>query len=662
MYAEVTVPLPVDKSFHYKVPDKFAAADLCGRRVIVPFGPKKVVGYVTGMVAKPDIDGPKEIISVVDGEAVLNGELLELARWMSARYLCSFGEALSAVLSPALRAPKRADEPKKESVKDRQAGTRRNFELTDEQKMARDAVVESIKENKPDAFLLHGITGSGKTEVYLSCAQEAISRGRSVIFLLPEISLTPQFIGLVRERFGDAVGLWHSKVSQGQKYRTWEAARKGAVRIMLGARSAVFAPFVNLGLIIVDEEHEPSYKQDQKPAYNTRDVALKRAELCRAVALFGSATPSLEMFHKSRTGGVRVLELPERVEDRPLPGIEIIDIRQLKKRSKIFSERMLELLERTLARREQAIIFLNRRGFSPGVMCRSCGKVWQCPECSVSLVYHKSPESLKCHYCDHKEKWPGICPACGRGDISIFGVGTQKVEEEIKNFFPQAKVVRLDRDTASKKGVYETVYRDFKEENFDILLGTQMVAKGFDFPRVTLVGVVDADTALYLPDFRSSERTFQLITQVAGRSGRSELGGRVVVQSRHPEHYVLKNSQKHDYRSFFEAEIEFRKEMHYPPFCDLVNVMLRGKNEKLVSETASKLHEEIDRIRKKRELRFEILGPSPSARYRLYGQFRWQMLLKGGGDTLLSFAREFKGYKVPRGVYLSMDVDPQTTL
>jgi primosomal protein N' (replication factor Y) len=420
------------------------------------------------------------------------------------------------------------------------------------------------------------VTGSGKTEVYLALIEATLRLGKSSIFLLPEISLTPQFVEIIRKRFGSKVGLWHSKISKTEKYRTLEAARAGTIKIMLGARSAIFAPFKDLGLVIIDEEHEPSYKQEQKPSYQTREVAIERTRLNNAVAVFGSATPSLDTYYRAKQGEFTLIELPERIDARAMPPVTIVDLSGMRGPSKILSPSLSQTLTRVLARREQSILFLNRRGFAPGVNCPRCGNVWQCPRCSIALVYHKDPEGLRCHYCDFRQDWPSSCPHCGEKRIAIYGMGTQKAEEEIKRLFPQGRMFRLDADSASKKGVYQKVYEDFKKEDFDILLGTQMVVKGFDFPRVTFVGVLDADTALYLPDFRSAERTFQLITQAAGRCGRSDMGGEVVVQSRHTGHYALAAAQKHDYHEFYKQEIEFRRQLHYPPFCRLLNILIRG--------------------------------------------------------------------------------------
>ena len=664
IFAEIVLNLPLEKTFHYRIPPGLLARAKVGMRVEVPFGPKRLTGYILGLMSECAVEKTRDIIALLDEEPSVTAELMTLARWISAKYMCSFGEALGSAVPAAVKAPKRIlkTPTQKPMPIPAHPAERQRFEHTDAQKEAVSSIKESIVSKKNDTFLLYGITGSGKTEVYLSAIEETLNAGRTAIFLLPEISLTPQFISIVKHRFPGIVGLWHSKVTAGEKFSIWDKAGKGEIKIILGARSAVFAPFKNLGLIIIDEEHEPSYKQEQKPAYHTREVAIERARLNNAVTIFGSATPSLEMFYKAQNGVIKLLELPRRIADRPLPKVTIIDSTKLHRRSSILSEPAVEALRKVLARREQAIVFLNRRGFSPGVMCRHCGKVFQCPHCSVSLVYHRSPEGLRCHYCDYHQAWPGVCPSCKSREVSAFGVGTQKVEEELKKIFPQGKILRLDKDTTRKAGVYETAYRDFKDENFDILLGTQMVAKGFDFPRVTIVVVVDADTALYLPDFRASERTFQILAQVAGRSGRSSLGGEVVIQTQHPEHYVLKASELHDFRTFYKQELEFRRELRYPPFSEIVNIMVRAKKEEKAKEAAEAVGALIQAYKNSGEAAFEILGPSPASRNKLHGYFRWQIILKGPGEDLAAAAKMLKDADLPSGAMLSIDIDPQSLL
>jgi primosomal protein N' (replication factor Y) (superfamily II helicase) len=663
-FIEVVLPLPIDKPFHYRIPKYLENRDFTRVRVTVPFGRKNLTGYSIKAVETPGFPQIKDIHSIVDENRIVTDELLELAGWMSRNYVCSLGEALNAIFPVSLLPPKRFEaQPRAaEGVPGAVISSSAWPALKVHQAAALDRISEALETNAGESFLLHGVTSSGKTEVYLSAIKKALEKGRSAIFLLPEISLTPQFIDIIQSRFPGVVGIWHSKLTKTQRYDIWRKALDGRVKIMLGARSAIFAPFKRLGIIVVDEEHEPSYKQETRPAYQTRDLALKRAKLSKAVLILGSATPSLESFTMSKAGEIKLLELPERIDGRPLPRVKLVDLKLKWARSKILSAELISAITKILAKREQAIIFLNRRGFSPGIMCAQCSEVWQCPSCSVSLVYHKHDTRLACHYCNHTQAWPAKCPSCGSDNVSIFGVGTQKVEEEIKRLFPQGRIFRLDRDTASKKGVYEKTYQDFKAEEFDILLGTQMIAKGFDFPRVTLVGVIDADTALYQPDFRSPERTFQLLTQVSGRCGRSELGGEVIIQTKRAEHYTLQAAKSHDYKVFYDQEIALRRQMGYPPFKRLANIKLRSKNEEKLKLAAEEISAKLIKYRQDQKKEFEILGPTPSARTKIQGMFRWQILLKGEIDALLDAVNACCESKTFGGAQITIDVDPQSTL
>ena len=654
MFAEVVLPLPLDKAFHYSIPDNLKTIVKPGVRVSIPFGNKKLIGYVSSLVEESYSGKVKDIFSVIDRDVILTDEMILLGKWIAASYLCSLGEAFAAIVSPALGAGKKKEAlvvPFEPESKPLIAHIH-----SEAQREAIKRISASLNAGKPETFLLHGITSSGKTEVYLSAIEETLKLSKSAIFLLPEISLTPHFIRIIKERFHDKVGIWHSGLSKQEKFAAWENAKKGKTKIMIGPRSAVFAPFEKLGLIVIDEEHESTYKQEQKPAYHAREVALERARLSNAVVILGSATPSIESYYRAKSGEFILLELKERVGSGILPPVRIVDSRKQYRQSKILSEPLVDALNKTLLKREQAIIFLNRRGFAPGVTCENCNAVFKCPHCSISLVYHSDDKKLKCHYCGYSTAFPEKCPTCKSGDIRVFGVGTQKVEQELKKIFPQSKVVRLDRDSASKKGVYEKAYDDFRKENFDILLGTQMVAKGFDFPRVTLVGVIDADTSLYFPDFRSAERTFQLLTQVAGRSGRSHLGGEVIIQSTHQEHYALALAKNHDYNSFYDKEVEFRRQMGYPPFTVLCNIIVRGKNEQTVKEVVLEIHNTLLQINLVNN--FEILGPSPASRVKLHGMFRWQILLKGKKSGIIQSVLDIRKTKVHSGVILTFDIDP----
>lgn len=660
LFAEVILPLPLEKSFTYAIPERLDGQIKRGTRVLVPFGNKMLTGYVMALLTETTVEKLKPIIAAVDIEPVVSEELFSLAEWLKNRYICTLGEALGAIVSPAVKPMKRVFHRIAEKPID-VVQTNKPV-LKPKQQEAVQAICDKIDKHEHRTFLLHGVTSSGKTEVYLAAIEKTLAAGRSAIFMLPEISLTPQFIGIMQHRFPGVVGVWHSRLSGGEKYETWEGALKGKVKIMLGARSAVFAPFKDLGLIIMDEEHEHSYKQDQKPTYLASEVVIHRAILNNAVAVLGSATPSLESYYRATQGEFTLLELPERIDDFGFPPVEMVDLRKQGRKAKIISRELEEAITNTLARREQAIIFLNRRGFAPWIMCQDCGKVWECPNCSVSLVYHREPEGLSCHYCGRTEPWPGICPSCNKDNLSIFGVGTQKVEVELKHLYPQGRIFRLDRDSAQKKGAVKKVYEDFKNENCDILLGTQIVAKGFDFPRVTLVGVIDSDTSLYLPDFRAAERTFQLMAQVAGRSGRSKLGGKVIIQTRHPEHYSLIAAGQHDYKKFYDQELGYRKQMNYPPFTSLANLLIRGKNEEKTADVVQKISDFLAAWRDTHDQKLDILGPSQSSRYKLSTMYRWQILLKGKQDVVLAAGMELKKFAMPSGILITFDMDTQDTL
>ncbi|MCB4791089.1 MAG: primosomal protein N' [Elusimicrobia bacterium] len=661
MFAEIYLSLPVDKPFHYEIPEGLADKARVGMRSEVPFGSRKVIGFITKIVQDTSIENVKPILSLYDNEVVLTEKMFKLAEWLSQNYMCSYGEALSCILPASIRPPKRPPKPK-DKDKDKEMKADIKPVLNVEQQDVTNQIIESAKQNKPDIFCLHGITSSGKTEVYLNSIEEVLKLGKSAIYLLPEISLTPQFISIVENRFPGLVGVWHSRLSAGKRYLTWEKARKAEIKILLGARSCIFAPFTNLGLIIMDEEHEPTYKQDQKPQYQTREIVDVLAKINNAVAVFGSATPSLEVYYRAKQGQYKLLEMNERVDKRELPKVTLVDVTQIPSKARVITKELALALTRILARREQAIVFLNRRGFSPGVSCPKCGNVWQCPRCSVSLVYHKTSNDLRCHYCGYTHPWPGECPTCKNKELSVFGIGTQKVEQELHQLFPQARVFRLDRDTASSHEVYHRAYQEFKNENYDILLGTQMVAKGFDFPRVTLVGVIDADTALYLPDFRSAERTFQLITQVAGRSGRSSLGGEVIVQTRYPNHYALLASKDHDYHEFYDQEINNRRQMDYPPFSRLANILVRASKEEKAIELINKISGDLNDFKEKNVFKYDILGPTPAAHSKLRRLFRWQVLLKGNSEEILLASKNIRNYYIPRGIFVSIDIDPQNVL
>lgn len=659
--AQVVLPVPVNKSFYYTIPTQFQNEDVSLRRVKVPFGTKTLVGFC--LETKNDFQTDKsiklkDISEVLDINPVLTNEAIEMSKWLAQNYLCSFGEALATVVPVSLTVPKSGLKIKKISSK-KEIST---IELNSYQKNACNKIFEAMDKNENSNFFIHGVTGSGKTEVYLRCIQRAIDNNKSAIFLLPEISLTPQFIDILNKRFPGIVALWHSGVTKIQKYKIFDAIRRQDIRIVVGARSAIFLPFTDLGVVIIDEEHENTYKQNNKPSYDAKEIALWRAKYNNAVAIFGSATPSIEMYKKCLDKKINLIEMPYRIDKKPLPNIEMISLKTVKGRSSVFSKKMLSAIKTALARREQVIIFLNKRGFSSSIACDNCDTLVQCPNCSISLVYHKNPEILKCHYCGTEQKFPIKCSKCGKTHYRTIGVGTQKVEEELKQLFPYTKLFRLDADTVTSKTIYSKVYEGIKNEEYSILLGTQMVTKGFDFPRVSLVCVVNADMSLYLPDFRSSERTFQLITQVAGRCGRGKIKGKVLVQTMYPDNYALTLAQKYDYKSFFEQELTYRKELNYPPFCNIAKITVRNADQEKALKFTEKLYGFIDKQIMESNYYINLLGPSQSYIFKSNGTYRWQIILKGARKELKTILEKIETINVPNQTYINIELDPNDLL
>ncbi|EIJ8085075.1 primosomal protein N' [Listeria monocytogenes] len=478
-----------------------------------------------------------------------------------------------------------------------------------------------------EAFLIHGVTGSGKTEIYLQTIEAKLKEGKEAIVLVPEISLTPQMVERFKSRFGSEVAVLHSALSSGEKYDEWRKIERKEARVVVGARSAVFAPFENLGIIIIDEEHEASYKQEDNPRYHARDVAIWRATKYQCPVVLGSATPSLESFARAKKGVYTLIELPSRVNDRAMPEVSVVDMREeLRKENRTeFSTELLEKIKDRIAKKEQTVLMLNRRGYSSFVMCRDCGYVVECPNCDISLTYHQSSNQMKCHYCGHEERVPQKCPSCEGEHIRYFGTGTQKVEESLTKLIPEARVIRMDVDTTRTKGAHEKLLKSFRNHEADILLGTQMIAKGLDFPDITLVGVLNADTMLHLPDFRASERTFQLLTQVSGRAGRHERTGEVIVQSYNPEHYSIEFAKKHDFIGFYNHEMQLRKMGSYPPFYYLTMINVSDENEMKAIRT---IQEMAQFLRGKLGPDAVILGPVPSTITRIKNKYRYQCIIK----------------------------------
>jgi primosomal protein N' (replication factor Y) len=693
-FVEVAVPLHVSQTFTYRLkPEQRVDAKL-GARITVPFGRKLLTAYIVALhdelpadLAEVEI---KEAERLVDPEPVCTPEILQLARWVADYYGSPLGEVLKATLPPGgthvgakLRRFVRTTNLKPEKITDKQrvvlerledkslplqelsagivsslqkkglvevydAAVRRNplahttalgaedYTLTPAQNEVLEKIQQQVDEERYGAFLLHGVTGSGKTEIYIRAMQAALERGRSAMMLVPEIALTPVFSRRLRSHFGDQVAIFHSSLQKGERFDEWTRVKSGEARVVIGTRSAVFAPVRNLGLIVVDEEHESSYRQQESPYYNARDTAIVRAQKESATVVLGSATPSLESFHNARAGKYRLLTLPQRFGARPMATARIIDMRNVFLRHgkpRVFSDELLQAIQETHARGEQSIILLNRRGYSSFILCRSCGETIQCPNCDVTLTYHRSERVIICHYCNHRAAVPKVCPSCGKKYIYYVGEGTEQLEDILTQLFPALRVARIDRDTTARRSIFEKSLADFSAGTIDTLVGTQMLAKGHDFPNVTLVGVVSVDTGLALPDFRSAERTFQLITQVAGRAGRGDRPGRVLIQTYHPYHYVLRHACAQDYEGFYNEEIQYRQNHSYPPFVALASLLVHGPDLGRVRADSLELRKQLDAANEQRRCR--ILGPAPAPLSRLKGEHRFQLLLKSRSRRVL---------------------------
>ncbi len=535
--------------------------------------------------------------------------------------------------------------------------------LTAEQQPVVATVSAAVAAKEAATFLLEGVTGSGKTEVYLQIIAKALASGRTALMLVPEIALTPQMVQRVRGRFGQRVAVLHSGLSDGEKFDEWRRIQRGEAHVVVGARSAAFAPLTNLGVCIIDEEHETSYKQDDAPRYHARDVVLHRAADAHAPVVLGSATPSLESRARAEKGVYTLLHLPHRVNARPLPAVQLIDMRTAYQDGgrDDFSKSLLQALELRLERHEQSVLLLNRRGFSSFVMCRECGYKVQCPNCDISLTLHMDTHSLKCHYCGHEEPIPQVCPQCGSKKIRYYGTGTQKVEASLAQLLPQARVLRMDVDTTRKKGGHAKILKAFGHHEADILLGTQMIAKGLDFPDVTLVGVINADTSLGLPDFRASERTFELLTQVSGRAGRAEKPGEVLIQTFNPEHYAIRYAQAHDYEGFFYAEMAVRHRGDYPPYYFTMKLTVSHQDE---AEAAKAIYSLAHQLNQVLSASARVLGPTPGAIARLKNRYYYQMVIKykkepALAQTLTKILDETQA-SVRQGFQVAIDREPQS--
>jgi primosomal protein N' (replication factor Y) len=546
--------------------------------------------------------------------------------------------------------------------------------LTEDQQRVVEKVCAAMEAGS-GRFLLRGVTGSGKTEVYMRCISRCMEQGRSAIMLVPEISLTPQTVERFRSRFGENVAVLHSRLSPGERYDEWRRIRLGQVRVVVGARSAVFAPFESIGLIVIDEEHESSYKSDQAPRYEAAEIALQRCAQQGATLLQGSATPSLEHYHQAKEGFYELLTLEKRINGQPLPQVELADMRlELEKGNRgMFSQKLLGAMRQCIGKGQQMILFLNRRGYSTFVSCRGCGYVVKCENCDISMTYHKVDGTVRCHYCGQQHPVPTVCPECGKPYLKHFGAGTQQVEEQVHLMFPGAKTLRMDYDTTQTKDAHLAILGAFARGEAQVLIGTQMIAKGLDFPNVTLVGVVAADSALFVPDYRSAERAFQLLTQVAGRAGRDAYAGRVIVQTYSPEHPSIKFAQSHDYESFYDYEIRCRQENEFPPFADFVRILLCGGEDAELEQQRILLRKELESLLHNcmAEQGYDpetliYISDHPAPLHFLRGEYRHQVLLKlrrsEQGNRLLELVLSFGDAKRRAGEHFSLEINPQNML
>ena len=704
----------IDKVFDYLVPDNLVSSIQVGIRVLVPFGKQTLEGFVLEIKDSSERD-LKEIFSVLDRDIVLNQELLLLGKEIQKTTLSTLISAYQVMLPKALKAkagvlvskkyqtfyqlvdkeylPSSTPQKKilelfgnhkvisrkelmeisssalstllekkvlleiKEEDYRMKYGEKRDYRksLTVSQQVVVDCV---LKDKVHTPFLLFGVTGSGKTEVYMQIIERVLQMGKTAIMLVPEISLTPQMIEQFSNRFGDQIAALHSALSEGEKYDEWRRIARGDASIVIGARSAIFAPLKNIGVIIMDEEHSDSYKQgDKNPRYHARDIAIWRANYHHCPVLLGSATPSLESMARAQKGVYQLLTLKERVNGKKLPKVEIIDMNlEVRKNSSHLTCQLLNEIRTCIDQGEQAILFLNRRGFSTFVTCKNCGEAIKCPQCDITLTYHKSNRMLRCHYCGYATPFPKKCPYCLEDALSDLGVVTEKIEEELHTLLPTARVLRMDIDTTSRKGAHQKMITAFRNHEYDILLGTQMVAKGLDFSNVTLVGVINADTSLNIPDFRSSENTYSLISQVAGRSGRSKKDGKVLIQTFNPDHYAIFFVKNHDYLGFYQKEMIIRKKLGYPPFYYLCYIKLSGKNATYLFQEALKVKKVLEK-----NLKYTIiLGPTSLAIFRVNNIYRYGIILKYKKEEMLrEYLSEIQNhYKTNSKVRIDIDFNP----
>ena len=721
MICEVLVEISnsnVDKTFDYKVPKELVNDMKVGIRVEVPFGRRYLEGFVLALKEDSNVDNLKEVIRIIDKDIVLTPELLELGKIIKDRTLATLISCYQVMLPKALKAHRGNQINKKYDIYYKVSDIDlSNFKFNDKQNkiielckeafvlrdklkeisvsslntlLSKGVLIEEKREHYRlkynesnnvihkltpkqqevydeiigfddlDPTLIYGVTGSGKTEIYMELIDNCLKKGKSALLLVPEISITTQLINRFVDRFGDKIAALHSALSDGEKYDEYRRIEKGLAPIVIGARSAVFAPLKDIGIIIIDEEHSDSYKQsDSNPRYNAKEIAIIRSKMHKCKVVFGSATPSMEAMARAKKGVFHLLTLTERVNGRSLPLVKIIDMnKEVRRSSGHFSLELISQIREKVSLGEQVILLLNRRGYASFVTCKNCGYSFKCPNCDITLTYHKSSRTMRCHYCGHGEAEPRLCPSCGEKSINDLGVGTERIQEELEKLV-DARVLRMDYDTTSRKGSHERMINSFKNHEYDILLGTQMVSKGLDFPLVTLVGVINADTSLNIPDFNSSFNTFSLLNQVSGRAGRSKKDGVVYIQTYNPDHYAIKYASNNDYLGFYNEEMRIRRVLKYPPYYYLCYIRISGKEENLVNNEANKIKRSLDR-----NITSIILGPSPSILYKINNVYRYSIIIKYKNinnikDILIKINDHYKNNK---NIKIDIDFNPSHIL
>lgn len=732
--ARVALDTAIRKEFDYEIPAEFEGRVDVGTRVKVPFGTRELLGNVTAVLSESPHSNLRPILKVIGAAPMFTPSILKLARWIAEYYCCPLEVVLKAALPEAVRKEEEGYRERlmvRRTSNERPAITKRQAQILDaaeatdgvflqelidqtrttaatirklesmnlvtiapaiserdpyaheqilptqplplnaEQERALAVIKTSMDAGAAETFLLHGVTGSGKTEVYLQGIAHALKAGKGAIVLVPEISLTPQTVERFKARFSSGtlqtlVAVLHSHLSAGERHDEWQKIRKGRARIVIGARSAIFAPVEPLGLIVVDEEHEHSYKQEESPRYNARDVATLRGKFENAVVVLGSATPSMESFFNAQSGKYKLLEMPTRADDKKMPIVRVVDLRDEARKAEkggvaVFSQRLKDAIRLRLDRKEQTILFLNRRGYASSMQCPKCGYVAGCPNCSISLTYHRHIQQLRCHICGHQQQAPSVCPepTCRNPAVRFAGLGTERVEETLRKLFPHARVGRMDSDTLKRKEDYRRVLGDFRTGKIDIIVGTQMIAKGLHFPNVTLVGIIWADLSLHIPDFRAGERTFQLLTQVAGRAGRGDIEGEVIVQSFTPFHPAIQYARRHDYAGFYEQEIEFRQQLKYPPAARAAIVTVKSKNEEKVVMSAEHIKKTLEKALAP-IADVIIAGPAPAPLFKAETFFRHQLMLRTRQMPKASklIAAALNDVRLPEDVSMVVDIDP----